>query len=598
MRGSSKTGRPSACWSRRRNGRACSRRASATGPGPGIAAGAGRPRPRAACAGRGAIRPRAALDPAPAQGARTDRARAARGREPADRCVRAGRQRRGLPRLCRGMDRVLRPVPAGDARGRGRAARPVRRGAGGPAGGARLGGGRRPGPRRTGRPRVRPHEPRAAARARPPRRPAARSPPSPRSGCSSSWRRCRGSRGREAARRPAAGPAPAPERAVAAALDPLFGYPLPADLWETAVLPARVPGYRPAWLDALLHDTDLIWLGVKKSRLDLLPRAGAIALVAREGRSETLFPDPQARYAFWELAERTGPRERRAHAPSLGARLGRASRRPTASRRCAAAPPSGSRRRPPWSREASRGRRQPVAAAGSASTAGSRRGRPTAPGAPCRRPAAAGRGGRGRAGRRSDLPDPRSLWYRVPRAARVGAARTSGGAASSGRLRVLELAGEVVGGVFFEGIEGPQFVSPAGLRALGEGLPEGAFYWMSAADPASLCGVRVAGLALPRRLAGTLLAYAGARPGARRAARGRRRRRHGRSGRPAARGSAGRPRRDRRARGAARAPPEDRADQRGGRRREPVQGRAAWLPGFRDEGRALSLRPELLWNRR
>jgi ATP-dependent Lhr-like helicase len=78
-------------------------------------------------------------------------------------------------------------------------------------------------------------------------------------------------------------------------------------------------------------------------------------------------------------------------------------------------------------------------------------------------------------------------------------------------LRLMELSGEVMTGYFFEGIPGPQFISHEAFRILGKRLPEDAIYWISAVDPASLCGISLQGLkgTLPRRVPWTHLVYHG-----------------------------------------------------------------------------------------
>ena len=78
-------------------------------------------------------------------------------------------------------------------------------------------------------------------------------------------------------------------------------------------------------------------------------------------------------------------------------------------------------------------------------------------------------------------------------------------------LRLMELSGEVMTGYFFEGIPGPQFISHEAFRMLGKKLPEDAVYWMSAMDPASVCGIPLEALkgTLPRRVPGTHLVYHG-----------------------------------------------------------------------------------------
>ncbi|EDY82544.1 DEAD/H associated family [Verrucomicrobiia bacterium DG1235] len=78
-------------------------------------------------------------------------------------------------------------------------------------------------------------------------------------------------------------------------------------------------------------------------------------------------------------------------------------------------------------------------------------------------------------------------------------------------FRLLELSGEIVGGRFFEGIQGLQFVSKEALRGLRKPLPEKAIYWLSATDPASLCGLGVDELkgVLPKRVGSNRLVYRG-----------------------------------------------------------------------------------------
>jgi len=80
-------------------------------------------------------------------------------------------------------------------------------------------------------------------------------------------------------------------------------------------------------------------------------------------------------------------------------------------------------------------------------------------------------------------------------------------------LRLMELAGEVVMGSFFEDIPGLQFASRRMLERLRKKPSEDAVYWMHAKDPASLCGLGIEALKseLPRRTNGTHLVYLGSR---------------------------------------------------------------------------------------
>jgi ATP-dependent Lhr-like helicase len=79
-------------------------------------------------------------------------------------------------------------------------------------------------------------------------------------------------------------------------------------------------------------------------------------------------------------------------------------------------------------------------------------------------------------------------------------------------LRLMELSGEILTGYFFQGIPGPQFISHEAFRILQEAMEEEKVYWISALDPASLCGLNLAPLkevGLPRRVVGTHLVYRG-----------------------------------------------------------------------------------------
>jgi ATP-dependent Lhr-like helicase len=44
-------------------------------------------------------------------------------------------------------------------------------------------------------------------------------------------------------------------------MEPLFGYPLPAGLWEREVFPARMDYFRTEWTDSLLREHGLCWFG-------------------------------------------------------------------------------------------------------------------------------------------------------------------------------------------------------------------------------------------------------------------------------------------------------------------------------------------------
>jgi ATP-dependent Lhr-like helicase len=78
-------------------------------------------------------------------------------------------------------------------------------------------------------------------------------------------------------------------------------------------------------------------------------------------------------------------------------------------------------------------------------------------------------------------------------------------------IRRLELAGELVAGRFFSGIDSLQFARPGIGRELEEAEAETGVYWMNAADPASPAGLGVSGLddRLPPRSAANRLCFRG-----------------------------------------------------------------------------------------
>ncbi len=98
------------------------------------------------------------------------------------------------------------------------------------------------------------------------------------------------------------------------ALVPLQGLPLPVSLWETEVLPRRVPNYQPALLDSLCAAGELVWVGAGLDRVAVYFREDA-ALLGRPAGA----PSPEGEAAdairralaasaeFWyPLVEATG----------------------------------------------------------------------------------------------------------------------------------------------------------------------------------------------------------------------------------------------------------------------------------------------------
>jgi ATP-dependent helicase Lhr and Lhr-like helicase len=70
------------------------------------------------------------------------------------------------------------------------------------------------------------------------------------------------------------------------ALIPLQGLPLPVSLWESEVLPRRVPGYRPEQLDQLCASGELVWVGAGLDRVAVFFREDAPLLGRPSGAPE------------------------------------------------------------------------------------------------------------------------------------------------------------------------------------------------------------------------------------------------------------------------------------------------------------------------
>jgi ATP-dependent Lhr-like helicase len=102
--------------------------------------------------------------------------------------------------------------------------------------------------------------------------------------------------------------------ALREALVPLQALALPFALWESEVLPRRVPGYRPEQLDHLCATGELVWIGAGLDRVAIYFREDApvlgppTAAPAPEGEAHQLLRDALGRSAlFWfDLLGETG----------------------------------------------------------------------------------------------------------------------------------------------------------------------------------------------------------------------------------------------------------------------------------------------------
>ena len=304
---------------------------------------------------------------------------------------------------------------------------------------------------------------------------------------------------------------PARDASLKEAMEKLFGYPAPADAWEGELLPARLDPYYPAWLDGLMQESDLTWLGCGQERLTfaLAPDLDLFPTQSTEpGRTEVL-PPGAGRFTFAELLadSATGPSElsdalwRAAWAGEVSNSTFLAVRKGILSRFQVDAAMGRERQRRP-SRRLRFDRWQATTP-----LAGSwfrlRDGEDEEPYDALEQEELNKERARVLLDRygvlfrellQRELPD--LAWGRLFRS-----------------LRLMELSGEVLSGHFFEGVPGLQFASPAAFRRLREGLPTDAICWMSAIDPAAPTGLGLEPLRgiYPDRRPGSHLVFHGAR---------------------------------------------------------------------------------------
>jgi ATP-dependent helicase Lhr and Lhr-like helicase len=313
-------------------------------------------------------------------------------------------------------------------------------------------------------------------------------------------------------------------------IEQLLCYPAEAGIWESEVFPARLQPYDPSWLDTLMQEGDLQWVGNEGHRvafcfepdLDLMredspePAADADETTSPLGASGSgdlarLFPDPSGRYSFAVLLTRSS-HSPAALAEELWTRVWRgqltndtfiAMRRAIMTKFKPPDPGSAKDRRTlgRWRhlRAGLRKKKEGKSLPGNWHLLPS----PTLPGDLLEVEE-----------RRKDRV--RLLLERYGILFREILQRelpTLGWSSIFRSLRIMELSGEVLAGYFFEGIPGPQFISPEAFRRLRRALPEEQVFWLNAADPASLCGIQLESIkgTLPPRVASTHLVYHGDR---------------------------------------------------------------------------------------
>jgi ATP-dependent helicase Lhr and Lhr-like helicase len=309
---------------------------------------------------------------------------------------------------------------------------------------------------------------------------------------------------------------------LALRLNQLLCWAAPAAHWETEILPARLPGYQPEWMDQLVQTHDLRWVGGSNQKilfcfedeLDLIAGEEARPSTAsdpeEQGDLERLFPNGDGRYPLAALERMSGW-----GAAALNKKLWQWVWRGLVSNDAYAALRRGAQTRFKVTEPSMAVR--PSGAARRPGRSMFRRWRGSRPGIgnwfrltyPETAQDLLDREERNKERVRL-LLDRYGIVFRELLARELPMLRW---ALLFRSLRLMELSGEVLTGHFFEGIDGLQFISPPALGQLARTLPEDAVFWINAVDPASLCGLDIAALkgGLPRRLPGVHLVYHGAR---------------------------------------------------------------------------------------
>jgi ATP-dependent Lhr-like helicase len=301
-------------------------------------------------------------------------------------------------------------------------------------------------------------------------------------------------------------------------IEQLLCYPAEAAAWESEIFPARLHPYDPSWLDTLMQEGDLLWLGSEgrhiafcfETDMDLLQEEpdGERSSLLEEGISRSLFPDPSGRYDFSALKSLSKNGE-----TDTAKRLweevwqGRVTndtfislRRAIMGRFKFLENPTERVRK---TRLPVRRLRRSIGMKEERLFPGNWRLVPTPEYADDLLEREELRKDRVRL-----LLDRYGILFRELLQREFLSLRWTH---IFRALRLMELSGEVVSGVFFHGIPGPQFISHKAFRRLQQGLPSDAIYCINAADPASVCGISLDSLRgiVPPRLPTTHLVYRG-----------------------------------------------------------------------------------------
>ena len=275
------------------------------------------------------------------------------------------------------------------------------------------------------------------------------------------------------------------------AVERLSGYAAPVAAWLGDFLAARFRDFADHQLDELIAQEQIVWIGCGKQQITLCyPEEAQMHAPADPAELGSLFADPEARYGYHQISDRA---EDVTDAAAFNDRWWQAV----------------------WAGALLADSLTPLR------LGEQRKYRLSEASAPVRRRArmvAQGWPGNWRLNAAPPLSDDplermeedkervRLLLDRYGFLCREIANRETRWASLFKALRIMELAGEVTAGYFFEGLSGPQFMAPAALhRFRAHQVPQS--FWMNAGDPVSPCGLSLDWAALPSRRAGNYLSF-------------------------------------------------------------------------------------------
>ncbi|HIJ56176.1 MAG TPA: DEAD/DEAH box helicase [Deltaproteobacteria bacterium] len=295
------------------------------------------------------------------------------------------------------------------------------------------------------------------------------------------------------------------------AVEQLLCYPAPGGSWESEIFPARICPYDPSWMDTLMQEEAIQWMGTGHKQISFCFTQDLDLMPATDGGNsenyEQLFSDRNSRYTFstlhreselsmtalWDLLWRGVWQGKISNDTFIAIRRGIENRFkiPEAS----AGTTSKGRRPGRFSKW--RNRSSPLPGNWF---------RILSPGLPNDLVEEEER----KKDRVRLLLDRYGILFRVLLEKELPCYRWPDLFRS---LRLMEFSGEIMAGYFFDGISGPQFITHGAFQILQHGFSEESIYWLNATDPVSLCGMQIDSLKgkLPKRLAGTHLVYRGSR---------------------------------------------------------------------------------------